>query len=129
MTHHQHAPDCLVWNAPPGSPLALCDCGVASRAAADEAMDRAAANAHDQWAAAAFDAVARCASLGTPFTTDDVWAIMPDDVETHDSRAMGPVIRSAVREGLIQKTGHYRTTTRKVAHACPKTEWIGRDDA
>lgn len=92
------------------------------RARRDEGMGRAEANAAEEWRIAARAAILREAKFRPEFTTDEVWRSLERDAirETHDRRALGPIMNALVRKGLIHKTGRYTQTTRPEAHAAPK---------
>lgn len=100
--------------------------GDETRRVTQAAIDRVEEAAHEEWLDAAASAVAALAATGRPFTTDDVWARLEDvDVETHEPRAMGAVVRAATRDGLIARTGEFRESERVAAHRNPKAVWIG----
>lgn len=92
-----------------------------ARAERDEAMAKVHSNADPIWLAAAWDAVCKCARLNKTFTVDEVWDYIPDTISTHDSRAMGPVIKRAQTEGVIEKTDAFLPSIRR--HATPQRVW------
>jgi hypothetical protein len=95
--------------------------------ARDEAIDQAEDHAHAEWLAFALLTVKHLALLGSEFTTDAVWERLDHyGVTTHEPRAMGAVIKRAVRDGLIVPTGRYVKSARKVNHARPIPVWVGR---
>ena len=47
--------------------------------------------------------------------------VSESDIKTHDNRAMGGVIRTAVKYGWIKKTGN--TITSRVGHLSPLQIW------
>lgn len=60
------------------------------------------------------------------FTTDDLLLALAElDVDTPEHRALGGVIRTAARDGLIGATGRYVPSTRPVSHYRPCREWVG----
>lgn len=90
----------------------------------DEAIERVADAADDDWKEAAFLAVKRIAALRSEFTTDHVWeALQEIDVSTHEHRAMGAVMRAACTDGVIEKTDRVVPTRRPGAHRRPVTVW------
>jgi hypothetical protein len=98
--------------------------------ARDIALKHVQSNANLAWLAEAKTAVETLAATQQPFTTDDVWDIV--DVTghvTHEPRAMGPVIRSASKQGLIRPTGLYRNSKRVECHARPMMVWIGSESS
>lgn len=107
--------------AQPDESPKLFDLG-AARAARDEAVDRVERNADEDWETAARRALFELAKeLGADgeFTTDDVHC----DVDTHENRAWGAVVRRAARAGFIVNTGRTRQSSSRVCHARPKTVW------
>jgi hypothetical protein len=88
--------------------------------ARDEAIQTAEDHAHAEWLAFALLTVKNLALLGPEFTTDAVWERLDHyGVTTHEPRAMGAVVKRAVRDGLIVSTGRYVKSGRKVNHARP----------
>lgn len=60
------------------------------------------------------------------FTADDLLiALASLNVSTSENRALGGVVRTAHRDGLIAPTGRYVPTTRPESHARPAREWVG----
>lgn len=104
-------------------PLRLFD-GPAGERARDVAVAQVDANAAPQFRAAAA-AYIRGLPAGRIFTTDDVWAhlYLAGADQTHEPRAMGPVVLRASRDGLIEKTGTYVNTQRPGSHARPIPRW------
>lgn len=88
-----------------------------------DALERVEANASEEWKRRARLAIRQAAFSGRAFTTDDVWDAIGEDVTTHDGRALGPLMREAVADGLIVPTGAYRTSRRGRCHQRPVREW------
>lgn len=92
----------------------------------EDALDRVEAGADATWKQAVERALACCIASGEPFTTDDIWKdltrIAPG-VSTRDARALGPIMRTAQREGRIEKTGRYVTCRRSSRNMAPVAEW------
>jgi hypothetical protein len=91
-------------------------------AAAGEAL--ADYHAVESWRVAARQALADLAAVAGPgsmLTTDDVWRRLADlGVERpREPRAMAAVVRSAIRQSIIRRTGYYRPTKRSEAHGRP----------
>lgn len=88
----------------------------------ERAIARAGRHASDQWKEAAFEAV-RAAALRHPdLTVDDVHPFLSE--QTHDLRALGPVMLRAAREGVIERAkGEYRISERPETHARPLAVW------
>jgi hypothetical protein len=95
--------------------------GAAAQAAANEAIARVEANAELKFLTAALDAVRRCADELNCFTTDDVWDRL--DVEAHEPRALGAVMRTAQRERIATPTDGYEKSRRSECHARPIRVW------
>jgi len=69
--------------------------------ALDDALDRVERNADEQWLVAADYAVAKAALRKAQLTADDVWDVLDGmDVATHEGRALGTVMRRAVKDGI-----------------------------
>ena len=97
--------------------------------ATDEAVERVRENADNAWMARATAAVeeAGAKSHSGTFTTDDVWDILGED-KPHEPRAMGAVMRSLAKQGVIQSEAAYTTSRRPECHRRPIRlwAWIGR---
>ncbi len=105
----------------------LFDHEMASRVA-DYSVEMVHANVEPTWWVAAIRAVYLASrELGT-FTTDDVWARLPREYTTHEPRAMGAVMREAVRREWCEGTDQYQASARVVCHGNPKRVWrsVGR---
>lgn len=91
----------------------------------DQALATVADHADHRWTVAARRAVAHVAASGRPFTTDDVWAELGADagVSTHERRALGAVMRWAVKRGICEPTDDYRPSTRPECHKRPVRVW------
>ena len=89
------------------------------------AIDRVEAGADDSWLAAAHLVVKTLAKVEDYFTTDLVWERLEflGVEQPQEPRAMGAVIRRAVREGLIEATGRYEPSGRVDCHARPCMVW------
>ena len=82
-------------------------------AEADQAIQRVDDNASERWKSAAEAIVLSRAATQQPFTTDDVMEDLATlSVSTHDSRALGPVIRRAVRKNVLVEVGMTRSRRR-----------------
>lgn len=74
----------------------------------DEAIERGYKNADDAWKNEALSVVQDLCLSQEHFTGDDVKIIMAkSDVDTHDKRAIGGVIRKAYKLGYCEPTGIY----------------------
>lgn len=93
-------------------------------AAADEAIARVYENADVPWTVTALRVIAHVASTKGTFTTDDVWdELATTGASTHEPRAMGAMMRIAVREGLIVGTSTYLPSVRSTCHGRPVKVW------
>lgn len=95
-----------------------------AKAAADRAIDRADDHADDDWKLAAQLVLAKLAYHKQTFTTDDVHQELEAfDVWTHDTRALGSLLRKAARLRFIEATPDYRPSARKQCHGRPVRVW------
>tara|TARA_B110000495_G_C22764484_1_gene447556 strand:+ start:168 stop:710 length:543 start_codon:yes stop_codon:yes gene_type:complete len=90
----------------------------------DEAIDQVEEAANQTWKDTATRAVKWRAKLGINFTSDQIWA----DIEGHvqpprEPRAMGAIMRKAVRDGLIVSTPNTVTSTKASNHKRPVRVW------
>lgn len=90
----------------------------------DEAIARVEAHARKVWLDAARDAMEEVAAIrgqGGLFTTDPVWALLDKRgvPSPHEPRAMGPVVKGAVTDGLMEFTGGFTTSTIPRGHRRP----------
>jgi len=93
-------------------------------AAKEEAITRVEANASRRWLDAAYRALQRCSEApwsDEGVSSDDVWMRLRalEMPEPHDPRAMGPVMRRAVREGLLRPTSTFRPSAMPQNHRRP----------
>ena len=96
---------------------------VAAENGRDDGMGRAARGAPTSWKSRALDALEVCARQYREFIVDDVWKCMdPADVP-HEPRAMGPIMKMAQSQGIIEATGKYRLSDRRTAHRNPRQVW------
>jgi hypothetical protein len=87
-------------------------------------IDQAAENANDDFIKAAKQAVMICVDRGREFTTDDIWQLLDGwGITTHENRALGSVMQSASRKGLITNTYRTQKTVRPSNHSRPITIW------
>jgi|GEM_PF-966937 len=95
----------------------------ASDAAKKEGMERVAVHANPLWMDLAYNAIRIAAESLEDFTSDDVMDFIPEEYDTHERRALGPVMLKAARNGLIVKTGMVRNSKRRSLHASPRQVW------
>lgn len=96
----------------------------AGRHARDAALLQVEEHAQPDWKERAYAIVAHLSSVLPEFTTDNVWyQLASDGMETHENRAMGAIMRKAARAGLIEPTGRYAQSSRRVCHSRPMMIW------
>ncbi len=72
--------------------------------------------------------VAACALSQRPFTSEHIIAMigLPRvDVRTNANNAVGAMMNSAAKRGIIKKTGNHVLSKRPSSHGAELTEWIG----
>ena len=95
-----------------------------ARGARDAAMEAAEENAYQKWKAEALKTIRRVALEMDFFTVDRVQELMQlTKLDTHDNRAMGPMMLEARRRGWIESTRQTVQSTQKHCHANPRTLW------
>ena len=96
----------------------------AARKARDRALKTVEENASETWKVRASDAVFDCALKYDLFIVDQVWQQLEEgDMPGNDNRAMGAVMRRAVKEGFIAPTEMYRPSDRVTSHKVPRRIW------
>ena len=93
--------------------------------ARDEAVARVGANAPTDWKRHAAEAVIHCARMAPVFTADEVWERLEilGQAEGANPKALGNVMSSLAKEGVIASTGNYRKSTLPRRHQRPVAEW------
>lgn len=95
-----------------------------ARMARDRALETVEENASQTWNERALDAVEHCALKYDLFIVDQVWQQLEEgDLPGNDNRAMGAVMRRAVKEGFIAPTEMYRPSDRVTSHKVPRRIW------
>lgn len=97
-----------------------------------EGFKRAEENADSEWFCFALMCLCRVAKEKRSVTADDVADYMQKvsmempyaSPQTHEKRAMGPVMVRGAKFGWITKTDAYDTCRRSNQHNCPKRIWI-----
>jgi hypothetical protein len=89
----------------------------------DSAIDQVEKNASARWKKAALDAVSWVAANNEEFIVDAVWQRLGTLPEPSEPRAMGAVMRRAVKQGLIKGTDRYLPSSRTTAHRNPRRIW------
>ena len=108
---------------PPLPPQDVADEAELGATLRDEALAGVGRAADPTWIDAALDALHAAASEQSHVTSDDVWHRLPDDVSTHDHRAMGAVFVRGQGLGWIMFTEATKPTGRAIAHRNPKRVW------
>lgn len=106
-----------------GTYCSLCD--YEATRATEEAIKQAEENASQEWATLAWQTLKLIAENRLEFTTDDLWAELEryPNITTHEPRAMGAIMRKAIKHKWIQPTGRYVKTKRPIAHQKPIAVW------
>lgn len=74
------------------------------------------------WKQAASDALMKLAKTKAEFTTDELWDLLAEQgVHTGEPRALGAIMQSAHRSGMIKATGKYVPSYRR--HKAPIILW------
>lgn len=95
--------------------------------ARDKAIEQVERNAYEHWLDVAYEAIRTIAQTEGTFTADEVWRLIDwTGATTHEPRAMGAVMKRAVKDGLIEPTGQYRKSTRPQCHARPQPVYASR---
>ena len=78
---------------------------------ADDAIEKGYEHSDARWRELAFDAVHEICLTMETFTADDIRRITEKfQVQTHDTRAMGGVMRAAKTKGWCEPSGQFRTS-------------------
>jgi hypothetical protein len=95
--------------------------------ARDEAIDRVDEHADEDWKSQMYHCAVRVAQQLPFFTTDEVYlmaARIGITAETHEHRALGPVMLALARQDLIRKAlMPPRLSIRQSRHAAPLQVW------
>lgn len=92
----------------------------------DRAIEQVTAHAEAGFVAAAREALERCCFTMETFTTDEIWALIPEDVNPHEPRAMAAIMRFAESNNWAYPLDQYRPSSRPKAHRGPKRVWRSR---
>lgn len=85
-----------------------------------QAADR---GADDAWREATLATIRQVAATTEQFTTDDVLEANPALEEAREPRALGPMMLYAARDGLIEPTDRYASSSRRQSNARHKRVW------
>lgn len=76
------------------------------------------------WKDIAAKALMQVAQTKAEFTTDDMWEIINETgIVTSENRAMGAIMQSASRAGMIKATGYFLPSKRVSKHKSPTRVW------
>ena len=79
-------------------------------------------HANTVWKSAASSALVQLAKAKETFTTDELWEILAKQgIHTAEPRALGAIMQSAHRSGMIKSTGKYVASYRR--HKAPIILW------
>ena len=97
---------------------------IQARQEAQRRIDQAEANAARWWKTQAELAIRLLARGGVVFTANDVWDLLARQGtdEPHDRRALGALLRNAVRQGTVEWTGGYALNP----NGSPIRQWKGQ---
>jgi hypothetical protein len=91
-----------------------------ARKARDQAIDQVQRSADQAWLARAMEVVCKLAAQKDEFTSDDVWRHLESPREP---RALGAVMRDAMRERVILRTSRTVESTRGINHRRSLRVW------
>jgi hypothetical protein len=97
-----------------------------AEAAKKAAMEQSEGGASPEWLALMAELVITAARLYRTFTSDEVFDLYDERdgaPTTHDSRAFGPVMRSAAKAGVCRKTNIVTNSRRASNHKRPIAIW------
>lgn len=94
----------------------------AARRARDAAMEQVEANADADWKDRAKIAVRYLARTKAEFISDDIWELGLE--KPREARALGPIMRWAVKQGFIRDSGRMQQSAQTTCHARPMRVWI-----
>jgi len=96
--------------------------------ARDQAIDQVEAGASEEWKRAATEAVIFVCQMRLEFTTDAIWALLDKRRITppREPRAMGAIMRQAVRDGVCMTTDRTSKSVRVDCHRRPLQVWRSR---
>ncbi len=92
----------------------------------DRAIEQVTAHAKVGFIEAGREALERCCFTMETFTTDEIWALIPEGVNTHEPRAMAAIMKFAEHNNWAYPLDQYRPSSRPKAHRGPKRVWRSR---
>jgi hypothetical protein len=107
-----------------GTYCSLCD--LEAKQKTEQAIKEVAERMDTDWRAAAIKMLKMICYRNETLTSDDLWFAMEThypELDTHEPRAMGAIMRWGVTHKWIAKTPNYVASTRPVAHKKPTAVW------
>lgn len=95
----------------------------AGEAARDEGVKRVSAHAETDFITAGREALRKCCLTMVSFTTDEIWALIPEIIRPHEPRAMAAIMKFAESNNWAYPLDQYRPSSRPKAHRGPKRVW------
>ncbi len=96
------------------------------RAERDRAIEQVTAHAKVGFIEAGREALERCCFTMETFTTDEIWALIPEGINPHEPRAMASIMKYAYDNNWAYPLFEYRPSSRPKAHRGPKRVWRSR---
>lgn len=91
-----------------------------------DAVERSEEHADAAWKQEALAAIRKAALAFETLIVDEVWRFLSPDAQTHDLRAMGPMMVQAAKLGYIERVpDEYRKSNLK-NHGTPRPVWRSR---
>ena len=95
----------------------------AAFAMSEEGQERALESAKQEWLDAVEKAIWLTAFNNYEFIVDQIWVNMPDGINTHEKRAMGPSLRRAAKQDWIEPTKKTEPSSQKNCHGNLRRVW------
>lgn len=89
----------------------------------EQAIHQVETNANPDWKDAAYSTGVDLAKSQEYFTSEEVLLNMVRGIETHEPRAMGPVMRRLQKDGVIEATSRFITSISPLGHGRPSRVW------
>lgn len=94
----------------------------------NEAIARVEANANPEWLLLMYDMLYGLAQVYDTITTELLWDALDEEHASdipyqHEPRALGPVMRYLVKDGVLAPTNEYVRSGRKSMHRRPLRVW------
>ena len=79
--------------------------------------------ANEEWKAEALKTLYQVAAENEFLTVDDVSRAIPEEVQTHDARALGPIMMRGKKEGWLEHSDRFTPSVRSTRHATHTIIW------